>query len=294
MTHILLTCIAFQIPSHHSTKRLLANNNELDDILTARLPTSVDDQVRQARVALANSPNSRHLIRLLLPIIGATELDDWPGGSRQQMQAAYPLVESILDIPIQNTITVDDSDGVVVLMGQGESAADDTCAVLLPTAESLAGAVLPQLEPQMGSRNLILVNPQYRRRTDFGGVFGRDEKTADYSEGFTPTFSLTSVICEGESVRVLRAHPSPWRIFRRDEDEFNGEVHWVEVGQKPFEGIKPTSWNAENTRDGGMLFNYGQPSYQDIALMLTNAPDYKPKNPAERAAAAFKFIKDSL
>lgn len=35
----------------------------------------------------------RQRIELLLPLIGATDLDDWPGGIRQQFKAAAPLVE---------------------------------------------------------------------------------------------------------------------------------------------------------------------------------------------------------
>jgi hypothetical protein len=36
----------------------------------------------------------RQSVELLLPLIGATDLDDWPGGIRQQFKAAAPLVES--------------------------------------------------------------------------------------------------------------------------------------------------------------------------------------------------------
>lgn len=39
---------------------------------------------------------TRQRIELLLPLIGATDLDDWPGGIRQQFKAAAPLVEQIL------------------------------------------------------------------------------------------------------------------------------------------------------------------------------------------------------
>lgn len=31
-----------------------------------------------------------------LPLIGATDLDDWPGGVRQQFKAARPMVDNIL------------------------------------------------------------------------------------------------------------------------------------------------------------------------------------------------------
>lgn len=62
----------------------LTDLTDLASILTSRLPTSVDDQVRQAVASLKRANNDgkyRHSIRLLLPIIGATELDDWPGGA---------------------------------------------------------------------------------------------------------------------------------------------------------------------------------------------------------------------
>lgn len=39
----------------------------------------------------------RHRVELLLPLIGATDLDDWPGGIRQQFKAVLPMVESMLD-----------------------------------------------------------------------------------------------------------------------------------------------------------------------------------------------------
>ena len=36
----------------------------------------------------------RQRIELLLPLIGATDLDDWPGGIRQQFKAALPMCAS--------------------------------------------------------------------------------------------------------------------------------------------------------------------------------------------------------
>ena len=32
-----------------------------------------------------------------MPLVGATDLDDWPGGIRQQFKAAKPLVERMLE-----------------------------------------------------------------------------------------------------------------------------------------------------------------------------------------------------
>lgn len=284
------------------------------NLLTARLPTSVEDQVRQAAESLKRATADgahRHLIRLLLPVIGATELDDWPGGTRQQMEAACPLLESVLqqaDISNDNSARdnnkfvirkniIDESDGVAILMTQAAEARDDSCTVLLPTADTVRQSVRA-LDTQVGpKRNLILVNPQYRRRTDFGGVFGSNDATViDYVEGFTPTFSLTNLICEGESIRILRTYPGPWRLFVREEDSSTGDIDWKQFGSKDFVNEKPKDWQQQtiNQRDGGALFNYGQPTYQDIVEMLYSSPGFSPKSPVERAAAAFTFIKDTL
>jgi len=309
--------------SRYSRLHLAAAADEqqlLQEILTARLPTSVEDQVRQAAASVQRAGRAgvhRQTVRLLLPLIGATELDDWPGGARQQMEAAEPLVQDILVMGISSAsasgagaaveqsnkdniqrVLLDQAEGVTALLMQAAQARDDACAVLLPTAERSVTTALQSLDyDQVGpTRNLLLVNPQWRRRSDFGGFFGTDEAAANYAESFLPTFSLTSLICEGESIRVLRTYPGPWRVFLRQQDDPAADVEWTQVGTKDVVETKPDDWQQipANKRDGGSLFNYGQPTYQEIMDMLQNSPDYTPKSPAERAAAAFNFIKDTL
>lgn len=56
-------------------------------------------QVAQAAAAVEAAWRAgvqRQSVELLLPLIGATDLDDWPGGIRQQFKAAAPLVEALL------------------------------------------------------------------------------------------------------------------------------------------------------------------------------------------------------
>ena len=184
------------------------------------------------------------------------------------------------------------------MMVQAALPKDDSCAVILPTAETLQSSVF-DLDKQVGpSRDLILVNPQYRRRSDFGGLFGSSgDNIVDYVETtFLPTFSLTNLICEGELIRILRTYPGPWRVFVRELDKSTGTVDWKQIGSKDVLDQKPNDWQQQpaNQRDGGILFNYGQPSYQEIIDMLYSSPNFTPKSPAERAAAAFSFIKDTL
>jgi hypothetical protein len=279
------------------------NDPELSSLVTSRLPTSVDDQVRQCvqSIQLAAADGTvRHAIRLLLPVIGATDLDDWPGGARQMMEAAAPMVEQIMtglgivDPATIQKVCLDTSDGVYAWMGQAESAANDCVFVLLPTAECVKA--IRSLDEQVGpKRNLVLVNPQWRRRSDFGGFFGIDESSVRYAESYQPTFSLTNLICEGESVRILHNHNKPWSVYLREE-LVNGDVDWKILGEKPFTKTPQEEWDEQpwNKRDGGRLFDYGPPSYQEIIDMLMQSPRYTPKNPAERAAAAFTFIKDTL
>ena len=63
------------------------------------LPQSASQQTTQATAAITAAYKAgiqRQSVEILLPLIGATDLDDWPGGIRQQFKAASPLVESIL------------------------------------------------------------------------------------------------------------------------------------------------------------------------------------------------------
>jgi hypothetical protein len=300
--------VAHPVKSLTSLASSAADDTDLANILTSRLPTSVDDQVRQAAASLkrANKDGKhRHSIRLLLPIIGATELDDWPGGARQMMEAANPLVEQIVRSMGDSTVKMDNvmldaSDGVYAIMSQAKAARDDSGSVLLPSADNMAA--LRNLETQVGPvRNLLLVNSQWRRRSDFGGnsLFG--DAVAEgvaFVDRFEPTFSLTNFICEGDSIRVLRNYPGPWRVFMRTDDADTGIVDWNQIGSKDVLELAqmPANWEnlQENQRDGGRLFDYGQPTYKEIVQMLIASPGYVIKSPVERAATAINFIKDTL
>lgn len=276
-----------------------SNDDNLLSLLTSRFPTSVQDQVRQASEALRRATDDgkhRHSIRLLLPLIGSTELDDWPGGARQMMEAASPLMQDILkrygDVSIQTSM-LDASDGVSVLMAQAAEAKDDSCSVLLPSADTLTK--LQSLEKQVGpKRNLILVNPQWKRKTDFS-FFGRNEQV-HFAELFEPTFICGNLIVEGDQVRFLRSYPGPWRVFLRMENVETQTVTWKQIGEKQVLLRKPAEWEQDpaNQRDGGRLFDYGQPTYREIEKMIVSMDGYKPKTMTERAAAAFTFIKDTL
>ena len=291
---------AFQISHSLSFSIPLSATSDTNDwaaILTERFPSSVDDQIRQASAALKRANQDgyhRHGVRILLPIIGATELDDWPGGTRQMAEAAAPLMETVLRNlgAKQSAMSIlDESDGIGVIMAQAEDPKSDSCTVLLPSADTVKK--LRSLDSQVGpDRDLILVNTQWKRKSDFGFFGAGDE--VKYSERFWPSFFCSNLMVEGDQVRILRSHPGPWRVFLRFEDD--GVVDWQQIGESAVLPSKPATWDSDpaNSRDGGRLFDFGQPTYKEIGNMITSRDGFLPKTMAERASAAFTFIKDTL
>lgn len=102
------------------------------------IPSDPDTQVAQAIASVEQawrSGTKLQRLELLLPLIGATDLDDWPGGIRQQFKAAQPLVEKILKAlkqkeGLQGKMTAE-------IWDQGDATGawygDQLCCVLFPT-----------------------------------------------------------------------------------------------------------------------------------------------------------------
>jgi hypothetical protein len=272
--------------------------------ISVRFPTSVEDQVRMAAVALkAASKDSdpgvqqqrRHAMRLLLPVIGATELDDWPGGARQMMEAAAPMVTQMMltwyksrgkEIEAMEESVIDTSDGVRAIFIRAKiDPKDDAIVVLLPSGDTFN--TLESLEAQVGSkRNMILINCQWKRPSDFP-----TKESAEFVTQFAPTFHCSNLMVEGDQIRILRTYPGDWRVFLMVQDDAN-QIDWIEIGTKPL--VEPSTVAANNIIRDGTLFNYGQPNYREIESMITSRDDYVPKSAMERAQAAFTFIKDTL
>jgi len=290
------------------------NNNEEEGagmdsflLLDERFPTSVDDQVRQAASAIYKAQQdgiTRHSVRMLLPLIGATELDDWPGGARQMMDAASPMVSSILTqltqkyegssiFDIRDSV-IDSDDGVRALFSvASDDPKRDACAVLLPSADTISQ--LQSLDEQVGSKRcMIITNSEWKRKSDFGGVFGSfgTEKSISFVNNFEPIYYMTSLMVDGEQIRILRAYPGQWRVFLMkidDIDVYNqsrdGGISWVEIGTKPLSRQKS---------NGKILDFFDVPSYEEISDMIRSADGYIEKTVFERAIISANFIKDTL
>lgn len=219
----------------------------------------------------------RQRVELLLPLIGATDLDDWPGGIRQQFKAAQPMVESILRAvkqaeglqgPLAANIW-DQGDAVGAWTGK------NLACVLFPTAATLdrlnklsTGRDAPEL--------VIIVNPQWETRGNLVSDFGFGQRKADaekFIASFQPTYCLKQLRVYGDSVRSLKAFPNKW------------QVHVVGRGG-PSGAAPPAELIATQEV---------QPTYAEIEAMLRDRPDSMVnKSIFDRIRTEFSFNQDSL
>ncbi|KXZ44909.1 hypothetical protein GPECTOR_61g862 [Gonium pectorale] len=234
-------------------------------------PAQQTQQAAQAIEAAWRDGVRLQRVELLLPLIGATDLDDWPGGIRQQFKAAQPMVESILR-------TVKQTEGLqgplaANIWDQGDAVGAWTgknlACVLFPTAATLGK--LTELVNSPGAPGLVLiVNPQWETRGNLVSDFGFGSRKAEaerFIASFQPTYCLRQLRVYGDSMRLLKAHPNRW------------QVHRVTRG---------TALECIATREEA-------PSYAEIEGLLRDRPDsMMNKSIFDRIRTEFTFNQDSL
>mmetsp|Transcript_20767 Transcript_20767/g.36971 ORF Transcript_20767/g.36971 Transcript_20767/m.36971 type:complete len:337 (-) Transcript_20767:333-1343(-) len=165
----------------------------------------------------------RQRIELMLPLIGATDLDDWPGGIRQQFKAASPMVEQILT-GLKKEMGISGSISAKIL-DQGDAVASWTCdkltAVLFPTAETLE-----YIEKELASKTdgslFLLINPQWNKGgsnviSDFG--WGQKKVNAEnLIQSFDYTYSFEQRKQNGANIKLLKSYPQQWAVLETQDD----------------------------------------------------------------------------
>jgi hypothetical protein len=189
------------------------------------LPLNTKEQIEQAAGAIEaalRDGKTTQAIELNLPLIGATDLDDWPGGIRQQYGALAPMVSEVLRLinagaegTCQQRV-IDDADAVAALTLGSD------VVVSFPTAEVLDD--LRAIENKNGFRLKIIANPQWNTKGaiigDFG--FGPWKRRAEEFVGkFEQTYYLKEQRIQGEIVRTLKVYPNKWQVFALAPNENN-------------------------------------------------------------------------
>lgn len=228
-------------------------------------PEATIDQAVKAMLRAHRDGITRQQVQFLLPLIGATELDDWPGGIRQQFKAAAPMLEAMLlelkkEQALAGKLTpsiLDDGDAV------GAWTSDGMAAVLFPTAETLKQVrSLAEARPHGLS---LLANPQWSSKgqivSDFG--WGPWRKANEELVGsFRQTYCFKQMRILGEEVRVLYAYPGQWQLHVLEDD-----------------GTLPLVWSGDAV-----------PSYTEMEALLRARPGSKAAmGPIARIQAEIEF-----
>ena len=240
-------CRAFVLPGPGSSSRSRGGAGRwaagVDAEAALPLPASPEQQTRQASEAVwaaLSDGCTRQIVQLSLPLIGATEMDDWPGGIQQQFKAIQPMLKQLLlGLPSTRAVEdengdtattskarilekiLDDADAVVLATLECPRARDDVLSLVFPTSDSLS--YMEDAAKGAGPRLLALVNPQWKGTGEFG-LFqrGRAEK---FLNDFVLSYSLQSIVIYGYTTRLLKAYPEPWQLFVIDEK--TGEKEFV-------------------------------------------------------------------
>jgi hypothetical protein len=236
------------------------------------LPANAEETAQQARAAAQRAWEGgikRQRIELLLPLIGATDLDDWPGGIRQQFKAVLPMVESMLDGLKQcqglggrlSGEIWDQGDAVGAWLGSAMN------VIVFPTAETVKRA--KQLAEQKPDSLLIFVNPQWQEGqviSDFG-FFGR-KAAEEFLAGFEDVYFVRVYTIAGDSIRILRAYPGDW------------QVHLVNEG----------------TGEAALVTTMPQrPSYRELEALIRGTEGSNASRPlSERLRRELRWNQDSL
>lgn len=260
---------------------------------TLRLPISPGDQADQAAAAVlaAHAAGATRVrVDLLLPITGATDLDDWPGGVRMQAKAAMPLVERLLAAVRRgapalggrlDSRVLDDGDAVC------EWANPALAAILFPTAETLSACVAAaEARDGIGGGLTMIINPQWNDGPgqlvpDFG-FFGRAKKSAA-AASFQLVYSLSQMRVSGDDTRLQ------FSLLSSPDAQ--------EAGAASAGGAWTVWYTPDGSRNAAVPLTRSatRPSYREVEATLIKTPGTAAGlPPLQRAAREAAFIQRTM
>ncbi len=235
------------------------------------LPKTTSQQVELAAKSVKRALESgkKNLeVTFDIPLIGATDLDDWPGGVRQQYASMSPMVEALMKTVSGEKIVakkvIDDADAVVKV-----TSGDDVCTTF-PTAEVLSD--LKQITKDAKRANMI-INPQWVLNGNIVNDFGFGpwrEKNEKFVKDFEIAYFLKEQRIQGETFRLQKVFGGPWQVFVLNQQKKTGQVEPL----PPFEE---------------------RPSYRQLeALLQSREGSIAAMNWVDRAQSEMTFNAESL
>jgi hypothetical protein len=213
----------------------------------------------------------RQRIELALPLIGATDLDDWPGGVQQMLFSLEPLLNQLLTL-LEGEETallrtpLEKSDGVWLFTSKRWRLLTFATADTLDRALELCESEGTDLKP------LILVNASWKQE-DFGWLLLPGPKRLfEFANSFRTTFELKALRIRGQDLRLLTTFPRSHQLYALGIDGAREKTELVQ------------SYESE-----------ALPSYAQVeqALSLLGKRSIANADLAERLRAEARFIQDS-
>ena len=154
-----------------------------------RLPVDPADQCAQAAAALLRAHAggaTRASVRLLLVPANPSDLDDWPGGVREQGVVALPLVEKMLATLKKEPALQGPLDAAVLDRADAVGAwtGPTLAAIMFPTAEILETAVAYAEARDAVGGLTFLVNPAWTMGGNIINDFGVGEREKEGGGGW--------------------------------------------------------------------------------------------------------------
>jgi len=264
------------------TCRVLASSTQ-GQTNTPTFPKSPERQMQEAvNSVLAAWKNGAKCqrVEILLPLIGATDLDDWPGGIQQQFKAAQPLVETLLR-GIKAEPGLEGPLGAEILdMGDavGKWESEKVLAVLFPS-----GSTLPRvIESSKGKELCLLINPQWTTEggafsnvvSDFGFFPWQKKAAEDYLANFEETFYFRSTRVDSENLRIYKAYPGRYTVFSVD-DRGEGRYLGDDEARVPYPKLKQLAASFEGSRAAMGIIDrmYAEADYLQKTMAAPPAQD---------------------
>ena len=194
-----------------------------------RVPVSPDAMVSAASRAISAASSAGHrrlVVRLVvppLPSVAPEDLDPWPGGLAQQYPYALELARALMGKTVgckpasvrHSVLSAEDACGL--LLAEGKSAADDAACLLFAGPDQLEQ--LAQTEAMVGNnRLLVLLNPQWRRLSDFAPAERKRAAELFFERGYKTGYAFDELACRGEDVKLVGGVATGWRAFIMLED----------------------------------------------------------------------------
>ena len=220
-----------------------------------RSPTEMMERAASAVSRAAKAGVLRQVVKVVVPddtreykVFGAVpiqgtsapeDLDPWPGGLKQQFPIALDLGKQMLmgvtgasERAVSDQV-LDKEDACGLILAQGSTPAEDAACVLFLGTDQMDA--LSKVDKMASGRLLCLLNPQFKRLSDFS-IWQKGKAQASYFDaGYETTFAFEEFACRGEDVKLIGEYGIGCRafVYLSDQDFEGVPLHAGALPERP-------------------------------------------------------------